>query len=401
MATGTTTIIRNVRPLGYATGQVAVDIRIEHGLIAEIATSIEAPEGATIIDGEGRLLFQGLVDAHTHMDKTLLGLPWHRHDAGPALLDKIEHERDLRREEGIDAHRQSSRHADRAIRAGTTHIRSFSDIDTEWKLDGFHGLMRTKQDYAGKVDIQVVAFPQSGMLVRPGTVELMDAALADGADLVGGLDPCTIDRDPKGHLDAIFDLAGKYNVDVDMHLHEPGELGAFDFELIAERTKVLGWQGRVTISHAFCLPGVDPARRTKLIDLLLENDIAIMSTGPGASPAPAVKELREAGVRVCIGNDGIQDAWGPLNRPEMLTRAYLVSYRNNFRRDDEIEMVIDIATNGGADIMGVEDYGFAPGKSADLALFDGETHVAAVVNQPLPWLVMKRGRITVQDGALT
>jgi cytosine/adenosine deaminase-related metal-dependent hydrolase len=82
-------------------------------------------------------------------------------------------------------------------------------------------------------------------------------------------------------------------------------------------------------------------------------------------------------------------------------RAYLVSYRNNFRRDDEIEMVIDIATNGGAAVMGVEDYGFAVGKAADLALFDDETHVSAIVNQPLPWLVMKRGRLTVQDGALT
>ena len=396
----TTTIIRNVRPLGHASGNDAVDIRIEDGLIAEIAPGIDAPEGATTIDGEGRLLFQGLVDAHTHMDKTLLGLPWHRHTAGPTLLDKIEHERRLRREERIDSHQQSSRHADRAILFGTTHIRSFSDIDTEWKLDGFHGLMRTKEDYAGKVDIQVVAFPQSGMLVRPGTVELMDQALADGADLVGGLDPCTIDRDPKGHLDTIFGLAQKYDVDVDVHLHEPGELGAFDLELIAERTNVLGWQGRVTVSHAFCLGTVDPARRTALVNLILENDIAIMTTGPSGPGAPPIRELREAGVRICTGNDGIQDAWGPLNTPEMLLRTYLLCYRNNFRRDDEIEMAIDIATNGGAAVMGVEDYGFAPGKAADLALVDNETHVSAVVNQPLPWLVMKRGRLTVRDGEL-
>lgn len=395
-----TTIIRTIRPLGQDT----VDIRIDDGLITKITPGIPDIDGATVIDGGNRLLFQGLVDAHTHMDKTLLGLPWHRHTAGPSLMDKIEGERRLRREEGIDAHRQSSRHADRAILSGTTHIRSFSDIDTEWKLDGFHGLMRTKQEYADKVQIQVVAFPQSGMLVRPGTVELMDTALADGADLVGGLDPCTIDRDPKGHIDTIFALAGKYDVDVDMHLHEPGELGAFDLELIAERTKVLGWQGRVTISHAFCLGSgagsVEPSRRTQLIDLLLENDIAIMTTGPGASAAPPIRELREAGVRVCTGNDGIQDAWGPLNRPEMLLRTYLLCYRNNFRRDDEIEMAIGIATNGGANVMGVPDYGFAVGKAADLALFDHETHVAAVVSQPSPWLVMKRGRITVRDGEL-
>jgi cytosine/adenosine deaminase-related metal-dependent hydrolase len=391
-----TTIIRNVRPLGYDT----VDVRIEDGLITAIQPAITVAEGAEVIEGENRLLFQGFVDAHTHMDKTLMGLPWHRHTAGPTLLDKIEGERRLRREEGIDSHVQSSRHADRAILAGTTHIRSFSDIDTEWKLDGFHGLMQTKEDYAGRVDIQVVAFPQSGMLVRPGTVELMDQALADGADLVGGLDPCTIDRDPKGHLDAIFALAEKYDVDVDMHLHESGELGAFDLELIAERAKTLGWQGRVTISHAFCLGTVEPARLTSLIDRLLENDIAIMSTGPGSSMAPPIAQLREAGVRVCTGNDGIQDAWGPLNVPEMLLRTYLLCYRNNFRRDDEIEVAIDIATNGGAEVMGIADYGFAPGMSADLAIIDHETHVSAVVNQPKPWLVMKHGRVTARDGAL-
>lgn len=389
------TIIRNVRPLGHE----SVDVLIDDGRIVAIGPSIEA-EGADAIDGGGSLLFQGLVDAHTHMDKTLMGLPWHRHTAGPALLDKIEHERALRREEGIDSHQQSSRHADAAILAGTTHIRSFSDIDTEWKLDGFHGLMRTRADYADRVTIQVVAFPQSGMLVRPGTVELMDAALAEGADLVGGLDPCTIDRDPKGHIDTIFGLAEKYDVDVDMHLHEPGELGAFDLELIAERTKVLGWQGRVTISHAFCLGSVEPTRRAALIDLLVENDIAIMSTGPGASAAPPIRELREAGVRVCTGNDGIQDAWGPLNRPDMLLRTYLLSYRNNFRRDDDIETAIDIATNGGADVMGIGDYGFAPGKAADLVLIDHETHVSAVVHQPRPWLVMKGGRVTARDGEL-
>jgi cytosine/adenosine deaminase-related metal-dependent hydrolase len=260
--------------------------------------------------------------------------------------------------------------------------------------------MQTREDYADKVQIQVVAFPQSGMLVRPGTVELMDAALADGADLVGGLDPSTIDRDPKGHLDAIFSLAEKHDVDIDVHLHEPGELGAFDLELIAERTKTLGWQGRVTVSHAFCLGGVEPARLTGLVNLLLENDIAIMSTAPGGRGAPAVKELREAGVRVCTGNDGVQDAWGPLNRPDMLLRTYLLCYRNNFRRDDEIEMAIDIATNGGAAVMGVPDYGFAVGNAADLALFDHETHVSAVVHQPAPWLVMKGGRLTVRDGEL-
>lgn len=395
-----TTCIRNVRPVGSG----SLDVLIRDGRIAAIGTdlNIDDATGVEVIDGGGRLLFPGFVDAHTHMDKTLLGLPWHRHTAGPALLDKIEGERRLRREEGLDAHQQSTRHAQRAIASGTTHIRSFADIDTEWELNGFRGLMQTREDLKDSLAIQVVAFPQSGMLVRPGTVELMEQALKEGAEVVGGLDPSTIDRDPKGHLDTIFGLAEKYDVDVDIHLHEPGELGAFDMDLIIERTKALGMQGRVVISHALALGGVDAARLDGLIDELLGSDIAIMSHGPsGGKPAPSIGQLRAAGIRMCAGNDGIQDAWGPLNRPEMLLRAYLIAYRNNFRRDEEIEDVVDIVTNGGADAMRVGDYGFAEGKAADLVLVDEETHVSAVVNQPAPWLVMKRGRITARDGAVT
>ena len=100
---------------------------------------------------------------------------------------------------------------------------------------------------------------------------------------------------------------------------------------------------------------------------------------------------------MCTGNDGIRDAWGPLNMPDMLLRSFLLAYRNNFRRDDQIEMVLDIATNGSAQVMGVADYGLEPGKSADLVLVDGETHVEAVIERPPRWLTMKRGNIVVDN----
>lgn len=377
-------------------------VLIEDGAIAAIAPDLTAPKGAETIDGGGQLLFSGFVDAHTHMDKSLLGLPWHRHTAGPSLLDKITNERNLRASEGIDAHQQSRRHALEAIATGTTHIRSFADIDTEWKLAGFHGLQQTQRELANDVTIQTVAFPQSGMLIRPGTVELMETALADGADLVGGLDPSTIDRDPKGHLDTIFALAERYDRDIDIHLHEPGELGAFDLDLIIERTAGLSYRGRVTVSHAFCLGSVDADRLNGLIDGLLEHDIAIMSHGPsGKATAPPVAQLRAAGVRMCCGNDGVQDAWGPLNQPSMLLRTFLLAYRNNFRRDDEIEDCIDIVTTSSAQVVGAEGYGFAVGKTADLVLVDDETHVSAVVHHPVPSLVIKAGRITARDGVPT
>jgi cytosine/adenosine deaminase-related metal-dependent hydrolase len=388
-------LITNLRPMKGP----AFDLHVVGGRIAATGAGLSASPGATVIDGGGRLLFPGFVDAHAHMDKTLLGLGWYRNEVGPTLLDKIENERRLRSERGIDSYAQSTRQARLAIAAGTTHIRTFVDIDTEWRLNGFDGVARTRQDFRDALTIQIVAFPQSGMLVRPGTVELMEEALRNGAEAVGGLDPSTIDRDPARHLDVIFDLAERFDADVDVHLHEPGDLGAFSVELIAERTKALGWQGRVVISHALCLGGVEDDYLSRLIDLLLENDIAIMSHGPsGLRPVPSVKRLREAGVRMCAGNDGIRDAWGPLNMPDMLLRAFLIAYRNNLRRDDEIEMVLDIITEGGADVMDDHDYGLAAGCAADFVIVDGETHVEAVIERPPRWLVVKNGRIVARDG---
>ncbi len=389
-------LVTNVRP---PHGE-AIDLRVVDGVIAEVGPALEASSpDARAMDGGGRLLFPGFVDAHTHMDKTLLGLPWYRNEVGPSLLDKIENERALRRELQLDPHAQSMKHARLAIATGTTHIRTHVDIDTDWGLQGFEGVAQTREDVKDALDIQIVAFPQSGMLIRPGTVDLMDEALRNGADVVGGLDPSAIDRDPAKHLDVIFDLAGKHDADIDIHLHEPGELGAFSLELIAERTRALGYQGRVVVSHALCLGGVDEAYLSRLIELLLENEITIMSHGPsGLRPVPSVKRLYEAGVRLCTGNDGVRDAWGPLNMPDMLLRAFIVAYRNNLRRDDELEMVLDIATNGGARVLGDANYGLQPGCAADFVLVEGETHVQAIIDRPPRSLVVKRGRIVARDG---
>ena len=393
----TSWLIRNVQAMGRAE---AVDVVVRNGTIDAIGPDAGADAGSLeIIDGGGRLIFPGLVDAHTHMDKTLMGLGWRRHEAGPNLLDLIENERRVRREEGIDSHQQSMRHARAAIATGTTHIRTHVDIDTEIGLKGFEGVRRTQAELADALTMQLVAFPQSGMLVRPGTVDLLEDALRNGAEVMGGLDPSTIDRDPVRHLDTVFGLAEKYDVDVDIHLHEPGELGAFSIELIAERTKALGYQGRVVISHAFALGGVDETRFGRLVELLLENDIAIMTHGPGGHRSiPNIKELAARGVRLCTGNDGIRDSWGPLNTPDMLERVFIVIYRNNLRRDEDIENVLGVATEGGAGVMKADGYGLREGADADLVLVDGETHVEAVISRPARHLVMKRGRVVARDG---
>src|SRR5689334_11491627 len=263
-------LVRSVRPMG---GELT-DILINDGRIS----CGPATAGVPVLNGGGRIALPGLVEAHTHLDKSLLGRPWYRNEVGPRLIDKIENERKVRKSLPIDPRRQSERQALLSVSHGSTFIRSHVDVDNECGLAGVEGVMATREALTGVVDIDLVAFPQSGLLVRPGTVELLEQALRLGAETVGGLDPCAIDRDPKGHLDAVFGLADKYGRGVDIHLHEPGEMGAFSMELIIERTLALGMQGKVIISHAFCLGMSDATVVDPLIAALAEARIAIMTT---------------------------------------------------------------------------------------------------------------------------
>src|SRR5680860_243124 len=150
------------------------------GRAPSTSPSPTAPEAGTpAVEGGEALVFPGFIDAHTHIDKTLLGMPWRRHEVGPTLMDKIVNERELVKRLDLDSHERSMEQVRRSLANGTTAIRTFSDINTEWKLKGFHGLLKTREDVGGLMDLQIVTFPQSGMLIRPGTLALMDAAMAE------------------------------------------------------------------------------------------------------------------------------------------------------------------------------------------------------------------------------
>lgn len=355
---------------------------------------------ATHIDGEGQVLLPGLVEAHTHMDKTLLGMGWHPNSAGPLLIDKIENERRIRREIGIDPHRQSERQLRLSLTKGSTHFRTHVDVDTECGLAGIEGLLVTREAYRDMMDMEIVAFPQSGLVPRPGTADLLDAALKMGADVVGGLDPCAIDRAPKEHLDIVFGLAERHGKPVDIHLHEPAELGGFSMELIIERTRALGMQGHVTISHAFCLGMTDRTYARHLMGQLAKENIAIMTHGAPSRPVPPIAECYEFGITVCAGSDGIRDSWGPYGNGDMLERAMILGLRNNFRRDDEVEMGLDVCTYGGAKVMRSMNYGLEIGCDADLVLLPAQAVAHAVVDRPSTRTVFKRGRIVAKEGEI-
>ncbi|MGR3526979.1 MAG: amidohydrolase family protein [Paracoccaceae bacterium] len=386
-------LIRNLRPMGAP----ATDLLIRGGRIAEIASGITAP-GIATEDAGGAIATPGLVEAHTHLDKTVMGMGWYENAVGTDLRSMINNERRARRELGLDPARQSMRHALALVGNGTTHIRSHVDVDTDNGLSVLEGVLHTRDTLRGVVEIEIVAFPQSGLMIRPGTLELLDEAMAMGADLVGGLDPCGIDRDPKGHLDAIFALADKHGRGIDIHLHEPGDMGAFSLELILERTAALGMKGKVAVSHAFCLGMPDWNRVEVLLAELAEQDVAILTTGAPSREVPNLKRVRGAGLRMGAGCDGVLDTWNPWNRPDMLDRARIVAQKNNLRADADLALALDLVTTGGAAVMGVMDHRLAVGNPADLALLPGRTLAEAVAMVGPVQLTVKGGRVTGRGG---
>lgn len=386
-------LLRNIRPMA---GE-SCDMLIRDGKIAGFGR-YEPEPGMPVHDGKNAIAVPGLIDAHTHLDKTTWGMPWHENNRAAVLRERIDFERENRNSVGIDPHRQSMRHAIGLAAHGATHIRSHVDIDPVHGLSIVEGVWETREKLRGIIDIEIVAFPQSGVMVMPDTAELLDEALRQGCEVLGGIDPCGIDRDPKGQLDTIFALAVKHQRPIDIHLHEAGDLGAFTMELIFERIRANGMQGKVAISHAFALGMNDYLRVGRLIDELAALDVAILTTGAPSAAVPSVMRLKEAGIRVGGGCDGIRDTWGPWGQPDMLDRAKIIGMKNGLRKDTELEHVLHIVSQGGADVMRIEGYGLQEGCHADFTLLTGETLAHAVVDVAPRPLVVKGGRIIAREG---
>jgi cytosine deaminase len=389
-------LIRNVRPMGAS----PVDVLVQDGRIAAVGAALSAPADALVEEGRGALLLPGLVEGHTHLDKTMWGMDWYRNEVGTNLIDKIENERAFRHASGHDAAAQSLVLAKAFLALGTTRLRTHVDVDTQAGLRHLEGTVRTREALRDVQQIQIVAFPQSGLLVRPGTFDLLHDAMAQGADVLGGLDPCAIDGDPVRSLDMLFAIAGKYGCPVDIHLHEPGAMGAFSLGLILERTEALGLHGKVAISHGFCLGDVTERERDALLARMAKLGVVLVTSAPPWRPGPRLWACGPPGVTVLGGNDGIRDTWSPYGNPDMLERAMLIGMRYNLRRDDEIEVALDTVTHAGARGCGFEAYGLDVGCRADLVLVDAQTPAQAVVSRPVRQLVVAGGRIVARQGVL-
>ncbi len=378
-----------------------VDIRVRDGAIAEIGPKLEASGGdSLLLDADGALVIPGLIDGHLHLDKTLLGLPWKPHPAGPTLSERIEAEKHLRHALPLSVEDRAANLIRRVLSNGTVHLRTHVDIDPEIVLENLYGVLSARERFKDFISIQIVAFPQSGVVSCPGTAALLDEAVEAGADLVGGLDPAGIDGDPDGQLDAVFDIAERRGVGIDIHLHDRGELGTSELVLIAERTAAQGMGGRVTVSHGFCLGEVDEATFGRTAERLAESGVAILTHGPGSQAIPPINRLRAAGVTVFAGSDNIRDSWSPYGSGDMVERVMWIAYRSGFRTDQELAVAFELATIAAAKALGLDRYGLDVGCRADFVVLRGSTLGEAIVEHPRRSLVVKSGRVVAHEGTV-
>ncbi|MFJ4164687.1 amidohydrolase family protein [Microbacterium sp. NPDC089698] len=396
-------LIRDVRPWGGP----ASDVVVEGGRIAAVRPHDESvPLGAEDVEGRDRLLLPSFSDVHVHLDSTRIGLPFREHTGSPGVWGMMMNDRRNWRDTDVPHAEIVAGTLERMIARGTTRVRSYAQVDVDCKLEKFDAVMAAKERFADQAEVQIMTFPQAGILLEEGTVDYLEESLKQGADVMGGIDPSQLDRDPVKHLDIVFGLAEKYQVEIDIHLHEPGHLGVFSTELVLERVRALGMQGKVTMSHAYELGGVNEATSRRLIDEFAELDIAMASVAPAARNQLSLVDLVSSGVRFGLGEDGQRDYWSPYGNGDLLDRTWQLAFTNNFRRDEHIEMCLAIATMGGASIMshasprltGVQDRpGTAVGDRADLVLVDGETPTSAVMDRGTDRTVLHDGRV-VADG---
>jgi cytosine deaminase len=385
--------IRNSRILGGP----AVDVIIREGRVAAIGRGL-AIQGMETLEGKGKLLLPGLVESHTHLDKTLWGLPWRPNSAGPTLKDYIENERRILREVTVPIAKRAGGLLEACIAKGSLHFRSHIDIDPEFGLAHVEAMLALRERYRDIAEMQFVVFPQTGLLIRPGTAELMEEALKLGVETVGGLDPAGIDGDPIRHLETIFGLATKYGRSIDIHLHDREEFGVWQIERIADFTEATGLKGKVMVSHAYCLGQVPRARIEKIAQRLADLEISLMTSAPADTEIPPATYLREIGVNICCGSDGIRDAWSPFGNGDMLERAMLLAYRLDWSKDEMLGAALAAVTENGAKALALRDYGIAVGHPANLVLIDAETVGDAVARRPAERIVIARGKIVAKDG---
>jgi len=398
------TIVRNALLRGKTE---TVDIGIRDGIIKMIAPSIEA-RGNIEIDAGGRLVAPTFIDPHIHLDKILISEVV-RDNVSGTLTEAIEiiweKKRNYTDEEIMD---RAGRAIQWAVKNGTTKLRTHVDVDTICGVKPTVAMIKVKEAYEDIADLQIVAFPQEGIIQDPGTKELMEEAMKLGADVVGGMpyNEMTYD-DSKEHIDFCFDLAIKYDADIDMHVDETDDDTARTLQYYAAKAIKTGWIGRCTACHTCALAAYNDYYAAKVIDLVKRAKMN-MITNPATNlmlqgrldkqpirrGITRVKELIAAGVNVAYGQDCIKDTFYPtFGQADMLEVGQLLAHAAQMSMPSEVELVFDMPTINSAKVLRVSDYGIREGKSADFNIIDAPNVQEALRTRADRLYVFRKGKV--------
>lgn len=365
-------------------------MHVRDGRILALGAEPPVAGAAQVTDLRGHLVLPGFVDGHIHLDKSFVGDRWRPHRPADSLRERLAIEK-----EELAAAPPIEGRADaliaQAAAFGTVAMRCHVDVDATTGLANLHAVMAAREKWRGIVDIELVAFPQAGVMSCPDTPQWLEAAVREGAGVVGGIDPSTLDGDAEGQLDCVFGIAERLGAKIDIHLHEPGEQGVAQIARIAARAQALGLAGRVAISHAYALGDVGQGALQDVARKLADAGVAIMTNAPGDRAFPPVLALRAAGVRVFTGNDNIQDCWWPYGNGDMLQRAMLIGYRSGFYTDDDLLTALHMASHAGAAVLGLDRYGLQVGNEATFVALPVPNGAAAVAAVPSQRALFRKG----------
>jgi len=386
------------------------DIGINGDRIAITAEHIEEA-GTQEVDAAGNLVAPTYVNGHIHLDKCHLQermLPNKNYSFAECLELTWEHKAHYTVEDILE---RAGRAIEEGILNGTTVFRAFADVDTIGKLRPLEGLLALRERWRNVVHIEVVAFPQEGLIRDPGADLLMEEAMRMGAGVVGGLPWFEmLDEDARAHIDWCFELAKKYDKDIHMLVDDTDNPMSRSLEYLAVKTMREGYHGRVSASHCGALAAYDEVHARKVMDLVKEANISV-STNPHISLVvqgrfdlepirrgiTRVKQLWHLGVNVFSSQDDVADPFYPFGRNDQQEVAAYACHAAHMTARDEIEAAFDFVTNNAARALRLEGYGLQPGCRADLNVLTASTVQQVLrIQQPPRW-VIRSGRILARN----
>jgi cytosine/creatinine deaminase len=392
-------VIRRGRLRGAA--ERHTDIGLKDGRVAAIAPHLDGG-GATEIDARGHLVTESFVNPHLHLCKVWT-LPMMEEEALRAYqgegmgkaLSSIELASAIKKQYAEDWIVENARRAVAlAALHGNLHIRAFADVDAKARLEGVKALLCVRDEFRGIVDLQVVAFAQDGIVREPGAAELMREAMMLGADVVGGIPWIELTGDDAAaHIRICFDLAREFDKDVSMLLDDAGDPDLRTLEMMAIETIKRGWEGRALAHHCRAMSLYAAPYVQRLARLLKKAGVAVVSD-PHTGPLHArVKELRAEGVRVCLGQDDISDAYYPFGRNNMLEVAFLAAHLLWMMTRQEVAGLYDMITIEPARALNLAEFGLSVGAPASLVVLGQSDEVEALRHHAPPTHVISHGKL--------